>query len=379
MRTPLPFLNERLSDLYEEMTARERRYIGFPNSRIFDHSALGRFLRFPINNVGDPFRPNSGINTCVFEQEVIAFFSSLLNLAPDAGWGYVTNGGTEGNLFSLLLAREKFPTGIVYFSEDAHYSLLKIMRMLRMEYRVVASTPSGQIDTAALTQQIEAHSGRPVIISANIGTTMTGAIDDVPAILRILDQLGVQQRFVHCDAALFGCMLPFIREAPPFDFALPIDSLSISGHKFPGSPIPNGVVLTRGREPFEFSQGEADYVGSHDCTISGSRDGIGVLILWQTVMSLGREGLETLVRESLQLSDYALRTITAAGWDAWSNPSSCIVVFKTPGEQLVRKWQLAARGDTAHLVLLPGVTEEAIEAFAADLRKSISAGLTVCQ
>ncbi len=374
MRTPLPTLTDRLSELFQEMTERERRYIGFPNSRIFDHSSLGRFLRFPINNIGDPFRPNTGINTCTYEQEVIAFFSSLLHLSPDTGWGYVTNGGTEGNLFTLLVARERFPTGIVYFSENTHYSLLKIVRMLRMEYRVVPSTPRGFIDTAALKEHVEANLDRPVIINANIGTTMTGAIDDVPSILAVLDQLNVRERYVHCDAALFGCMLPFIDGAPQFDFALAIDSVAISGHKFLGSPIPTGVVLTRGREPIEFSHDEAGYVGSPDCTISGSRDGISVLILWQTLMSLGREGMQELVLESLRLTDYALKALGDAGWDAWQNPCSCIVVFRTPGEALVRKWQLAAHGDTAHLVLLPGVTEQAIDAFAADLRKTLSSG-----
>jgi histidine decarboxylase len=360
------------------MTGQERRYIGFPNSRIFDHSSLGRFLRFPINNVGDPFRPNSGINTCTFEQEVIAFFFSLLNLTPDTGWGYVTNGGTEGNLFALFVARERFPTGVVYFSEDAHYSLPKIVRMLRMDYRIIPSTRRGRIDPTALKKHVEANLDRPVIINANIGTTMTGAIDDVPSILAVLDQLNVRERYVHCDAALFGCMLPFIEGAPQFDFALPIDSLSISGHKFLGSPIPSGVVLTRGKEPLEFSHGEADYVGSHDCTISGSRDGVSVLILWETVMSLGRDGLQELVRESLRLTEYALKAITSAGWDAWSNPFSSIVVFKTPGKQLVRKWQLAATGDIAHLVVLPGVTEESIDAFAADLQDQLTSEAAAC-
>ena len=47
-------------------------------------------------------------------------------------WGYCTNGGTEGNMYGLFLARELHPEGLVYYSEDTHYSVNKILRCLHL-------------------------------------------------------------------------------------------------------------------------------------------------------------------------------------------------------------------------------------------------------
>ena len=37
---------------------------------------------------------------------------------PKETWGYCTNGGTEGNMYGLFLAREIYPKGIVYYFKD---------------------------------------------------------------------------------------------------------------------------------------------------------------------------------------------------------------------------------------------------------------------
>lgn len=52
--------------------------------------------------------------------------------------------------------------------------------------------------------------------------------------------------YIHCDGALFGMMMPFLKQdAPMVTFRKPIGSVSVSGHKFVGAPMPCGVVITR--------------------------------------------------------------------------------------------------------------------------------------
>ena len=41
--------------------------------------------------------------------------------------------------------------------------------------------------------------------------------------------------------------IPFVKKAPMVSFKKPIGSISVSGHKFVGSPVPCGVVMTRAR------------------------------------------------------------------------------------------------------------------------------------
>lgn len=81
--------------------------------------------------------------------------------------------------------------------------------------------------------------------------------------------LGVQDRFyIHCDGALFGMMMPFIKRAPMVSFKKPIGSVSVSGHKFVGAPVPCGVVMTRMRCVMALSS-EVEYLNSRDATIMG--------------------------------------------------------------------------------------------------------------
>ena len=57
--------------------------------------------------------------------------------------GTSPTGGTEGNMYGLYLGRELFPDGIVYFSEDTHYSVLKITRVLKARNIMIKSQPNG--------------------------------------------------------------------------------------------------------------------------------------------------------------------------------------------------------------------------------------------
>ena len=61
----------------------------------------------------------------------------------------------------------------------------------------------------------------------------------------ILDELAIENRYIHCDAALCGGYAAFLDPPPAWDFEDGADSIAISGHKFLGSPIPCGIVLAR--------------------------------------------------------------------------------------------------------------------------------------
>jgi histidine decarboxylase len=46
-----------------------------------------------------------------------------------------------------------------------------------------------------------------------VGTTVKGAIDDLDRIIRTLERCGFRDRFyIHCDGALAGLMMPFIKQ-----------------------------------------------------------------------------------------------------------------------------------------------------------------------
>ena len=209
----------RIDSLLETFDSAGRRMMGYPGNLDFDYSLLLPFLRYSGNNIGDPFhQTNNDSNTHEMEREVIRNFADLMRLPRDQAWGYVTSGGTEGNMYGLYLARETFANGIVYFSQDTHYSVVKILRLLQTLSLMIKSQDSGEIDYEDLRETIRINRDVPVIFIANIGTTMKGAVDDVHKVRDILADLEVSNYYIHADAALSGMILPFVDEPQPYGF-----------------------------------------------------------------------------------------------------------------------------------------------------------------
>ncbi|NOX99150.1 MAG: aminotransferase class V-fold PLP-dependent enzyme, partial [Verrucomicrobia bacterium] len=210
---------KRLDDFYETLKSETGLFAGYPCNADFDYTPLYRFLEFPINNVGDPYlASNYHLNSHEFECEVLEVARELTHAPADDFWGYVTNGGTEGNMYGIFLARELYPEGIVYYSEDTHYSVNKVLRMLHIRNVMIRSNPDGTIDLDDLRESINIHRDTPVIVFANAGTTMKGAIDDLDGINEIFDELAIHSHYIHVDAALSGMILPFVDDPQPFDF-----------------------------------------------------------------------------------------------------------------------------------------------------------------
>ena len=363
---------QRLDELFERFEHLNPRSIGYPCNQTWDYSSLYRFLQFSANNIGDPFQGSLfKMNTHDFEREVIAEFAGFTGADPEDHWGYVTAGGTEGNMYGLYLARELHPDGIVYFSEASHYSVAKILRLQNTRNIMIRSLPSGEIDYEDLRESIRIHRDVPPIIFANIGTTMRGAIDRLDRIREIFDQFAIQNHYIHADAALSGMILPFVDNPPPWNFADGVDSLSISGHKLIGAPLPCGIAMAKKSHVDRIAR-SVEYVGVNDTTIMGSRSAFSPLILWYALKKLHQEGLANIVRRSLELADYAIEKLAEIGVEAWRNENSITVVFPRPPASLMEDWVIAPQGGIAHIITLPHVRREVIDAFAADFAAALS-------
>ena len=359
---------ETLKGLLQFFETASQRQVGYPTNLAFDYSALLPFLQYAANNVGDPFHAsNYASNSHEIEREVIHTFADLMRLPRDEAWGYVTSGGTEGNMYGLYMGREAFPDGVVYFSQDAHYSVVKILRLLKLRNIMIKSQPNGEIDYDDLHETIRINRDVPVIFMANIGTTMKGAIDDVTRVRAILDDLAVTSSYIHADAALSGMVLPFVDDPQPYGFDVGFDSVSVSGHKMIGAPLPCGVALTRKQFVSRVAR-SIEYVGVLDTTLSGSRSALGPLMFWYALQRYGLDGFRELVAGSLGVAQYAVDRFNGADIPAWRNRNSVTVVFPRPSDHVVRKWQLAPFQDIAHVITMPHVTREMIDELVADVQ-----------
>ncbi len=269
-------------------------HFGYPYNLMYNHEELYQFMKYSINNLGDPFvTSNYGVHSRQFECSVIDFFAHLWHISPGDYWGYVTTCGTEGNLHGILLARECHPDGILYSSKETHYSIFKAARYYRMDAKAIPTLHNGEVDYDILASEIEKNIDRPVIINVNIGTTVKGAVDNLDRILRILNNLNIpRERYhIHCDGALFAMMMPFVDFAPEVSFRKPIDSIAVSGHKMLGCPMPCGVTIAR-KEHVKKVEQRIDYLNSVDTTIMGSRNGQAALYLWYSLRKKGLSGIK---------------------------------------------------------------------------------------
>jgi histidine decarboxylase len=364
--------SDRLNAYMKKAEERADYFIGYPIAQDFDYSELYPLLKLPLNNVGDPqVESTYDLNSRSLEQEVLNFFADLFHAPVNNWWGYVTNGGSEGNLYGLYVARELYPNGVVYYSEATHYSVQKNIQLLNCQSIVIRKQANGEMDYDDLHQMIQMNRDKPVIILANIGTTMTEAKDDLNRIKQTLGSLAVKNHYIHCDAALSGTYSALLDLKPGFDFEYGCDSLAISGHKFIGSPIPCGVVLVKKNYKERIGK-TIPYIGTVDTTITGSRNGHSPIFMWYAIKKLGVEGLKQRALESLETAQYVLGRFKQMGVNAWCNPDALTVVFPAPSLALKVKWQLATEDGMSHLICMPGISRTKFDEFLAEFELTLA-------
>ncbi|WP_435264112.1 histidine decarboxylase [Tenacibaculum sp. nBUS_03] len=360
-----------LKDIYKRIKDSSDNFLGYPLAKDFTFSEFAPFLDLCINNVGDPEAKSTlTIDTKEVEQKCISFFADILSTTMKDVWGYVTNGGTEGNLYGLYLARECYPDAVVYYSESTHYSVKKNLHLLNMRNIVVRSQENGEIDYQDLEQILTIHRDKPAVFFLNVGTTMTEAVDDLQRIKAIIRKYAIKDYYIHCDAAFLGTIAPFVEPKPKFDFSEGVDSISISGHKFIGGPIPCGIVMCK-RAHRNRVANSISYVGTLDTTITGSRNGLTPLFLWSFIEKYGKEGLKRRVYESQELAAYTEQKLNALGVNAWRNKEALTVVFDKPSNKICEKYQLASEEAIAHIICVPGIKKERIDSLLFDLENNL--------
>lgn len=106
-----------------------------------------------------------------------------------------------------------------------------------------------------------------------------------------------------------------------------------------------------------------EYIGTIDCTISGSRNGQTPFFFKHIIDAKGKEGFKKDVACCIALAEYLTERLPSA----WRNQNSLTVVFPKPSEEIITKWQLATSNDISHVVVLPHVTTQMIDEFIEDI------------
>jgi tyrosine decarboxylase / aspartate 1-decarboxylase len=235
----------------------------------------------PNNHALDGGRASSRM-----EREAVAEIARLF------GWesflGHLCGGGTMANLEALWVAGQLSPGRTVVASEQAHYTHGRIGGVLRLPFETVACDRRGRIDAAALEKRL-ALGGVGTVV-ATVGTTATGSVDPLPAILELRPRYGFR---LHADAAYggyFGLAGNLGSEArATYDRLSEADSIAVDPHKHGLQPYGCGTVLFRdptvGRlykhdSPYTYFTSTDLHLG--EISLECSRAGAAAVALWAT-------------------------------------------------------------------------------------------------
>ena len=410
------------------------------NQEIQFPPSLSPFLTLNLLNLGDTFEDGSfKINSKQFERAVIDYYARLWGLSqphtPRSYWGYITTmGSTEGNLFALWNARD-YLSGyevegynqavliknkpIVIFSEATHYSVIKACQMLNLNTfndsgPLLGNCPINQGDwnkplsieeSGAVKEEDLYRLARffidrdyPIILVLNHGSTFSGGSD---ATSRILDTLkpilgensDKERRFwIHVDGALSANFSPYLNknifeiQQDPYEFRHPeVMSICSSPYKWLGSPWACGIYLMH--EKYKVgSSNRPIYIGGRDSTVSGSRQGIYALYLWERLSTLGTTGLKKIAIDNELNANYLHQKLSQLSQKkkkltVMSRPTgSTIVRFTSPDDHIIEKFSLAQDHveingkiqKMSHVVVLSHVTPSVINSLIAELSTSYS-------
>ena len=333
-----------------------------------------------INNAGDPMTDDvANWSSHAFERDVIEFFAPLYGFDIDSVWGIVTHSGTDGNNHGIYFGAKylfnktgKMP--IVYVSDEAHYSNLRLCDLQNLDVRLIKSDEMGRMIPEELDKALD-HT-RPVLMVYAMGSTFKGAIDDMNELNAVLDKYPDLVVYRHVDAALFGGYLPFTRHHNMVNSKeLRFDAIAVSGHKFFGIDSPCGLFLCT-RETYDNQNNfNVTYLNGNMKMINCSRDAVQPLKFWWLIQKVGYDKWCQQASQMMDCTEYLQQELTKIGWPCWRNEYSNTVFFKRPSPYICSKYNLAQGydesfgGELAHIVVMQHVTKVKIDGFINDLKK----------
>jgi aromatic-L-amino-acid decarboxylase len=308
-------------------------YLGLVNSSPLPGGIVADLLVSALNNNGGAYGQSPSMTTA--EEEVVRAFRVVLGL-DDSFSGMLLPGGTLATLQALQLARDHhFPAWRqggastldgpprVYTSDAAHFSVARAAHTLGVGAEHVIEVPTlgrGRMDTRALDDVIERDSRegmRPFSVVATIGTTGTGAIDDIDAIVNSCRRRGL---WLHVDACYGGAAVFLDELRPRFASLRFADSVCVDPHKWFFVPITAGLVLTRHPQADLVSYDvDASYIPG-DGTVDAFRRGLPTsrrssgLAVWLAVRAHGWSAVRAAVHRNVELSRLMESRLADAGF-----------------------------------------------------------------
>ena len=240
------------------------------------------------------------LNQC--EAEVIAMTAHMLH--ADSPIGAVTSGGTESIILAIRAhlnhygRRRHIHHPELVCGASAHAAVDKACEMFGIRKVVVGCDSNYRLDLKQVRRNITSNT---ILIYASAPTYPQGVVDPIAALSDIALEYDIG---LHVDACLGGFVLPFVEDAPVFDFRhLGVTSMSADTHKFGYASKGTSVVVYRTKELrhgqyFSYAKWSGGLYATP--TIAGSRPGGLVACAWASLMAIGYDGYQERARQIVE-------------------------------------------------------------------------------
>ncbi|MCH7689943.1 MAG: aminotransferase class V-fold PLP-dependent enzyme [candidate division Zixibacteria bacterium] len=285
------------------------------------------------------------------ERHTLKFLLKKFGYDPNSSWGNFTSGGTEANLSAMLTAlTDRFPEycdggvralkrrPLIYVSEEAHHSFIKIGQVTGLGHNAVRNVPSDEnfrLDISELKRMVESdirEGLEPFMVVGTAGTTSAGVIDPLIDIAKFCRE---RSFWFHCDAAWGGAAVMSPQLAGALKGIEQSDSITCDAHKWFSVSMSAGMFFCRHPQAVsktfqanaaympESQQGQVD---SFKNTLQCSRRFIG-LKLFMTLAELGEKGYAAMIEKQAELGEFLRLELIEKGFEILNQTPLPVVCF----------------------------------------------------
>jgi aromatic-L-amino-acid decarboxylase len=307
-------------------------------------AALADFLACGVNRFVNVW--HAAPRFAQIEQDVVRWLCDLFDY-PDTARGILTSGGSMANFSAVVTARrallgEDTTGGALYLTDQAHASMAKAAVLAGFPHRAirtVPTTPDLAMDVERLVAMVRddrAHGLRPFCVVASAGTTNTGKVDPIAALVRVARD---EDLWLHVDGAYGGFFQITERGRRLFDGVSEAHSITLDPHKGMFLPYGTGSLLVReGKLLRDAHQVGADYLQDlapeeeipnfTDYSPELSRDFRGLRV-WLPLMLHGVGAFRSALDEKLDLTEHLYRALAETpGFELPWKPDLSVVAFR---------------------------------------------------
>ncbi|HEY6111268.1 MAG TPA: pyridoxal-dependent decarboxylase, partial [Chthoniobacterales bacterium] len=329
-----------------------------PNNLHVDHPRFFAFVPGPNNFVSamadalaagfNVFNGTwfGGSAAAALELGVVRWLCRVCGFPRDAG-GLFVSGGSMANLTALVAARharlnDRTEDAVVYFSDQTHSSVERALRVIGFapeQLRKLDSDNKFKLPLASVRAAVAADRARglqPFCVVANAGTTNTGAVDPLPA---LVDFAGAEQLWLHVDGAFGAAAILSQRGREILQGLERADSISLDPHKWLFQSFECGCVLVRDAALLKSAfQIKPDYLRDvHRVVEEFNPCDYGVqltrsfraLKVWLSLETFGVAAFREAISRGFALAELAERELRArAGWEILSPAQMATVCFR---------------------------------------------------